>query len=115
LSRSTKLVSELDKVVQKNAAAAEEAAAAAEELNAQAFPDARLRCPTTPYCRCERFSKELQQQQQSRTTKALASIKKIAPISKTTPAPKKADLKPPAETKGKEVSPDSVIPLDEDF
>ena len=114
IEQINKAISELDKVVQKNAATAEETASAAEELNAQVF-QVRDYVAQLLSIVGVKDSVGIQQQQQNRTTKALASIKKIAPISKTTPAPKKDDLKPPAETKGKEVSPESVIPLDEDF
>jgi len=112
IDQINKAISELDKVVQKNAATAEEAAAAAEELNAQAF---QMRDYVAQLLLIIGVKDSIGiQQKQDKATKALGSIKKIAPVSKTTSAPQKAELKP-AETKGKEVSPEAVIPLDEDF
>ncbi|MEJ5300623.1 MAG: methyl-accepting chemotaxis protein [Thermodesulforhabdaceae bacterium] len=114
IDQINRAVSELDKVVQKNAATAEEAAAAAEELNAQA---AQMRDYVAQLLRVigAKTSVELRQQQ-SKVKTALTSIKKASPISKPSavPAAKKEAIKP-AETKGKEVSPEAVIPLDEDF
>lgn len=109
IDQINKAVAELDKVVQKNAATAEEAAAAAEELNAQAF---QMRDYVSQLMlivgarRNESFQK-------SQITVSKAPIRKLS-LTQKAPAAKKESPEV-AGSKGKEISPESVIPLDDDF
>lgn len=104
IEQINKAISELDKVVQRNAATAEETAAAAEELNAQAF---QMRDYITQLLQIIGAKNSLAHQ------KLVTKSEKTVP-SRKLPQVKKEPPKVP-EPKGKEVSPEAVIPINEDF
>jgi methyl-accepting chemotaxis protein len=112
-----KAVSDMDKVVQQTAASAEEAASAAEELNAQAQ---QLRANVRDLML---FVTGQDIVQVERSTTTLRGLKRLqAPAPKAIKAKADTTPKPPAKTapaKGgavkREVSPEEVIPLEDDF
>lgn len=118
IGQINKAISDMDKVVQQTAASAEETAAAAEELSAQAQQLRANVRSLTAMCEGGECADEslLETKQKRLTIKGLTPpVKSKAVISKSetvsqTKLPAKGDLK----TK-REVSPEEVIPLDEDF
>ncbi|MCX7822493.1 MAG: methyl-accepting chemotaxis protein [Syntrophobacterales bacterium] len=109
IDQINKAISELDKVVQKNAATAEEAAAAAEELNAQAF---QMRDYVSQLLTVI-GSRAAEAQKIQLTDQKSISKRKILPkqISKAKGEPPQK----PVKAKEKEIRPEAVIPLDENF
>ncbi len=122
IEQITKAVSELDKVVQSNASGAEEAAATSEELNAQASQMREYVAQLMVVVNGVR--KEVTKTggsgpaSKSEARKSL-SAHKFAPsrkqISRTRTEPSTKPPTKPAKNEGKEISPESVIPLDDDF
>lgn len=108
IDQINRAISELDKVVQKNAATAEESAAAAEELNAQAF---QMRDYVAQLLKMMGARDDRSYQKRNLVPTRTQVEKKTLPLK----APEKKEPLKPVETKGKEVSPESIIPLNEDF
>ncbi|WP_179953344.1 methyl-accepting chemotaxis protein [Desulfobotulus mexicanus] len=114
IEQINKAVAEMDKVVQQNAANAEESASASEEMNAQAEQMKSMVQELVAMVggAAERARKNSYNQpryrEESQNRPALAR----------TPAPARQNqdrsLKRPPQTKGKEISPKQVIPMDDD-
>ncbi|MGC8718554.1 MAG: methyl-accepting chemotaxis protein [Thermodesulforhabdaceae bacterium] len=113
IEQINKAVSELDKVVQRNAATAEEAAAASEELNAQAFQmrDYVSQLMVIVGGRTNGSIKVSSMAVSKNGTEKVSAVTKLLAKKKESP---KLAVKT-SESGGKEVSPESVIPLDDDF
>ncbi|SFM39724.1 methyl-accepting chemotaxis protein [Thermodesulforhabdus norvegica] len=108
-------VSDLDKVVQQNAARAEESAATSEELNAQAAQMRDYVAQLLVVIGAGDSVEKLQKEQEKKLAAAMTRVKKTAaPAARASTPAKKAALKR-AETEDKEVNPQAVIPMDEDF
>ncbi len=113
-----KAIADMDKVVQQTAANAEESASAAEELNAQAQ---QLRASVKRLLDMVGAT-TASEYTVGEITKGRAKLVRPKAISKAKPSKKpskpKAAARPPAKKEGdksKEVKPEEVIPLDEDF
>ncbi len=104
IEQINKAISEMDKVVQKNAATAEETAASAEELNAQAF-------------QMREYVGQLLKIIDLRATDTTSRKTESPKVKITKPLETKPLEKPkrPAKKEGKEISPQEIIPFDEDF
>jgi len=110
IEQTNKAVAEMDKVVQQNAANAEESASASEEMNAQAENMKGMVGGLVVLV--------------GGTAKEMKADRKLVlhgtrtsqhPTNRIHPAPAKAKGKEIAIQKTKEVTPDQVIPMDDDF
>ncbi|MEJ5299716.1 MAG: methyl-accepting chemotaxis protein [Thermodesulforhabdaceae bacterium] len=119
VSQINKAVSDMDKVVQSTAASAEEAAAAAEELNAQAQQlranvQELMRFVTgQDIVRVERVAKPVRTLKRPEVPTASKALKTGGTATKTPAKP--VQPKEGAPKPKREVSPEEVIPLDDDF
>ncbi|MCX7823778.1 MAG: methyl-accepting chemotaxis protein [Syntrophobacterales bacterium] len=112
VTQINKAISDMDKVVQRTAASAEEAAAASEELSAQAQQLRANIKDLISLCQSGKYTEV----KATKTTVAPRRPKQEQLVAPKADISKRAPLKAePDKTKKKEVSPEEVIPLDDDF